>query len=161
MALNGAEPIDTASVEAFIEAGARHGLDSKSPFCVYGMAEATLAISFPEPGTGMTVDTVDRVALETEHYAAPAQRRPVPAASRSSGTRCAGSSCACATPTPARRLRDREVGELELRGDVGHARLLRAAPTSLPRASATGGCAPATSGTSSTARSSSAAASRT
>ena len=37
LALNGAEPIDPASVELFCDAGAPYGLDGKSPFCVYGM----------------------------------------------------------------------------------------------------------------------------
>ncbi|MGH9024857.1 MAG: AMP-binding protein, partial [Acidimicrobiia bacterium] len=56
IALNGAEPIDPAAVEAFCDAGAAHGLEAKTTFCVYGMAEATLAITFPNPGTGMAVD---------------------------------------------------------------------------------------------------------
>ncbi len=72
LGLNGAEPIDPASVEAFLAAGAGHGLDPASAFCVYGMAEATLAISFPAPGSGMAVDSVDRAALEREGYAATA-----------------------------------------------------------------------------------------
>jgi len=117
MALNGAEPIDPAAVEAFGEAGARHGLDSKSPFCVYGMAEATLAISFPVPGTGMTVDIVDNVALETERFAAPATsgagnaRRLVQL-----GRTLRGLELRVCDPATGSPLRDREVGELELRG---------------------------------------------
>jgi fatty-acyl-CoA synthase len=118
MALNGAEPIDPDAVEAFSEAGARHGLDSKSPFCVYGMAEATLAISFPVPGTGMTVDVVDNVALENERFAAPATsahanaRRLVQL-----GRTLRGLELRVCDPETGARLRDREVGELELRGN--------------------------------------------
>jgi fatty-acyl-CoA synthase len=117
MALNGAEPIDPAAVEAFAEAGAGHGLDSKAPFCVYGMAEATLAISFPVPGTGMTVDVVDNVALETERFAAPATttssnaRRLVQL-----GRTLRGLELRVCDPETGAPLRDREVGELELRG---------------------------------------------
>jgi fatty-acyl-CoA synthase len=117
MALNGAEPIDPDAVEAFSEAGARHGLDSKAPFCVYGMAEATLAISFPVPGTGMTVDLVDNVALETERYAAPATsaganaRRLVQL-----GRTLRGVELRVCDPDTGAQLRDREVGELVLRG---------------------------------------------
>ena len=117
MALNGAEPIDPAAVEAFADAGARHGLDSKAPFCVYGMAEATLAISFPVPGTGMTVDVVDNVALETERFAAPATtassnaRRLVQL-----GRTLRGLELRVCDPESGTPLRDREVGELELRG---------------------------------------------
>jgi fatty-acyl-CoA synthase len=117
MALNGAEPIDPDAVEAFSDAGARHGLDSKAPFCVYGMAEATLAISFPVPGTGMTVDLVDNVALETERYAAPAtgragnSRRLVQL-----GRTLRGLELRVCDPDTGSPLGDREVGELELRG---------------------------------------------
>jgi fatty-acyl-CoA synthase len=117
MALNGAEPIDPDAVEAFGDAGARHGLDSKATFCVYGMAEATLAISFPVPGTGMAVDLVDSVALETERYAAPAtgraenSRRLVQL-----GRTLRGLELRVCDPETGAPLRDREVGELELRG---------------------------------------------
>lgn len=117
LALNGAEPIDPASVESFCEAGAPYGLDAKSPFCVYGMAEATLAISFPQPGTGMAVDTVDRTALEAE-------RRAEPATSGDAGTRrlallgrpLRGLEVRVCDADTGRLLGDRDVGELELRG---------------------------------------------
>lgn len=116
LALNGAEPIDPDSVDAFCDAGAPYGLDSKSPFCVYGMAEATLAISFPTPGTGMQVDTVDRAALEHERIARPAtgpdvRRLPL------LGRPLRGLEVRICDPDTGRELGDREVGELELRGD--------------------------------------------
>ena len=41
-ALNGAEPIDQASVAAVLAAGARFGLDGEALVAAYGMAEATL-----------------------------------------------------------------------------------------------------------------------
>ena len=69
--LNGAEPIDPSTVEAFCDAGARHGLDPRVVFCAFGMAEVTIAGTFPRPGTGMTVDSIDRRVLETDRYAAP------------------------------------------------------------------------------------------
>ena len=50
LALNGAETVDPDAVEAFCAAGAPHGLDDKAAFCVFGMAEATLAVTFPELG---------------------------------------------------------------------------------------------------------------
>jgi len=115
MALNGAEPIDPASVESFLEAGAAHGLDAKAAFCVYGMAEATLAISFPQPGTGMTVDSVDRVALEHERFAAPASgdgARRLPLLGRT----LRGLELRVTDPDTGALRHEREVGELELRG---------------------------------------------
>jgi fatty-acyl-CoA synthase len=116
VAINGAEPIDPSSVEAFTDAGAPHGLDRKAAFCVYGMAEATLAISFPEPGTGMTVDTVERDALEHERFAAPvaadgdARRLPL------LGRTLRGLELRVCDPDTGAVRSDREVGELELRG---------------------------------------------
>ena len=71
LGMNGAEPIDPAAVDAFCAAGARHRLDPRSVFCVYGMAEATLAVTFPEPGEGMQTDWVDGRALEHELWASP------------------------------------------------------------------------------------------
>ncbi len=72
LALNGAEPVDPASVRAFVDAGAAHGLDAGAVFPAFGMAEATLAVTFPEPGSGLTIDRVDTRVLETEQYAVPA-----------------------------------------------------------------------------------------
>src|SRR5207248_3266448 len=53
LAVNGAEPIDPNAVDAFLAAGARHGLDPGAAYCVFGMAEATLAVAFPTPGAGI------------------------------------------------------------------------------------------------------------
>jgi fatty-acyl-CoA synthase len=119
LALNGAEPIDPNAVEAFLAAGARHGLDQSAAFCVFGMAEATLAVAFPTPGSGMQVDTIDQRVLETDRYAAPVDGggadgnvrrlprlgRPVP-----------GLEMRVCDPATGQAMHDREVGEVELRG---------------------------------------------
>ena len=154
LALNGAEPIDPDAVDEFLAAGAPYGLDAGAAFCVYGMAEATLAITFPEPGAGMTVDAVDRRVLETDRYAAPVdgppRRRPAPAATRARPRR----------PRAARGRPRHRCGPSRPRGrrggaarGVDHAGLLPQPRRHRGRASATGGCAPATSATSSTASS--------
>jgi fatty-acyl-CoA synthase len=117
LALNGAEPVDPASVEAFIEAGAPHGLSPGAMFPAFGMAEATLAVTFPPKGRGLTVDAVDRRVLESDQYAAPctpdhpeARRlamlgRPVP-----------GLQVRVCDPTRGTAMREREVGEIEISG---------------------------------------------
>ena len=117
LALNGAEPIDPDSVEAFLAAGAPFGLDAGAAFCVYGMAEATLAITFPEPGAGMTVDAVDRRVLETDGYAAPSEpdRDGVRRLPRL-GTVLDGIDLRVVDPDTGAGRHDREVGEIELRG---------------------------------------------
>ncbi len=69
LALNGAEPVDPATVRAFVDAGAAHGLDAGAVFPAFGMAEAALAVTFPEPGSGLSVDRIDARVLENEQYA--------------------------------------------------------------------------------------------
>lgn len=117
-ALNGAEPIDVAAVEAFLAAGAPFGLRPTAVVPAYGMAEATLGVSFHPWGTPLAVDTIDARLLEEEGRAVPADpadgavRRfpllgpPVPGieaiARDASGAVCA----------------EREVGTLALRGDA-------------------------------------------
>ena len=117
LALNGAEPIDPTAVESFLAAAARHGVDPSVAFCVFGMAEATLAVTFPTPGTGMHVDTVDQRVLETDQYAAPvdpagANVRRLPRLGRP----LAGMELRISDSASGGALRDREVGEIELRG---------------------------------------------
>jgi len=115
LALNGAEPIDPDAVEAFTAAGAPYGLPATSPLCVYGMAEATLAISFPVPGTGMQCDTVDRAALEHERVARPATGE---GARRLAllGRTLRDIDLRVCDPDTGALLPDRAVGEIELRG---------------------------------------------
>lgn len=73
-ALNGAEPIEPAAVRAFTSAGARFGLREQCVVCAYGMAEATLGVSFAPKGIGMQVDTVDAAELELRRRAVPRGR---------------------------------------------------------------------------------------
>lgn len=118
LALNGAEPIDPAAVESFLDAGAGHGLDPRSAFCVFGMAEATLAITFPQPGSGMQVDTVDRRVLETDRYAAPVADALAATARRLPllGRPLRGLEVRISEPETGKAMHAREVGEIEIRG---------------------------------------------
>src|SRR6185369_4194655 len=69
LALNGAETVDPAAVDSFCAAAAPFGFARSAAYPVFGMAEATLAVTFPAVGTGMTVDAVDRHALEHDRRA--------------------------------------------------------------------------------------------
>lgn len=60
---NGAEPISVELCEEFLTRLAPTGLQRRSLFPVYGLAEATLAVSFPEPGTPPRVLALDRHRL--------------------------------------------------------------------------------------------------
>jgi len=117
VALNGAEPIDPDQVEAFVDAGARHGLRPGAVFPAFGMAEVAIAGTFPTPMGGMDTDCVDRRVLETERYAAPVE--PGTEGSRRLavlGTAVPGLEIRIVDPETGAPLRDREVGELEIRG---------------------------------------------
>jgi len=117
IALNGAEPIEPSAVEDWLAAGAPHGLRVGTAFCAYGMAEATVGITFPEPGKGMFVDAVDARVLETDRYAAPLDHS-APGARRLPclGRAIRGLELRVVDPETGVPLRDREAGELEVRG---------------------------------------------
>ena len=61
--LNGAEPISWDLCEEFLDALAPHGLPRTAMFPVYGLAEATVGVSIPEPGSAYSRITVDRHSL--------------------------------------------------------------------------------------------------
>ena len=117
IALNGAEPVDPATVASFLEAGEPHGLRPGAVFPAFGMAEIAIAGTFPEPMSGLRTDAVDRRVLETERYAAPVDGaadgvrhlailgRPVD-----------GLEIRVVDPITGDELKEREVGELEIRG---------------------------------------------
>jgi fatty-acyl-CoA synthase len=117
IALNGAEPVDPDSVERFVAEAARHGMDPGAVFPAFGMAEVMIGGAFQEPGLGLRTDVVDRRVLETERYAAPvggdadgARRlavlgRPLP-----------GLEFRICDPETGELRREREVGELQIRG---------------------------------------------
>src|SRR5258708_27298152 len=48
---NGAEPISIGLCNEFMNSLAHTGLRRSAMFCVYGLAEAALAVTFPKPGT--------------------------------------------------------------------------------------------------------------
>jgi acyl-CoA synthetase (AMP-forming)/AMP-acid ligase II/acyl carrier protein len=62
---NGAEPVSAAVCREFAERLEPAGLDAKALFPVYGMAEASLAVTFPSPRSGVHAITVaaDRLSV--------------------------------------------------------------------------------------------------
>ncbi|HVT78963.1 MAG TPA: fatty acyl-AMP ligase [Acidimicrobiales bacterium] len=117
LALNGAEPVNPATVNEFCEAGAPFGFAPGSAFPAFGMAELAIAGTFPVPGTGLRVDTVDSRVVESDRFAAvvdpsaPQARsfallgRPIP-----------GLEIRITDTETGSAMREREVGELEIRG---------------------------------------------
>jgi fengycin family lipopeptide synthetase D len=51
--VNGAEPVSWPLCEAFLDAFDAHGLRQEAMFPVYGLAEATVAVTFPRAGEAM------------------------------------------------------------------------------------------------------------
>ncbi|HYA81438.1 MAG TPA: AMP-binding protein, partial [Methylocystis sp.] len=71
-ATNGAEPVHAETLERFAARFAPYGFRRESLAPVYGLAEATLAVSAPKMGAGYKVDRIQRAALESEGLAIPA-----------------------------------------------------------------------------------------
>ncbi|WP_410669518.1 fatty acyl-AMP ligase [Amycolatopsis sp. cmx-4-68] len=123
IALNGAEPIDETAVRTFVDAGARFKMPAECVFPAYGMAEATLAVSFAPLFTGLTLDVVEADALEAENRAV-----PVPEGDPRRGTDGVRSFALLGRPLDGLEaeivdekgsaLGEREVGEIRLRGEA-------------------------------------------
>lgn len=119
IALNGAEPIDEAAVRGFVEAGARFGMPAECVLPAYGMAEATLAVSFAPLFTGLSVDRVYAEELEAHARATP---------TGSGSERESRTFCRLGPPLPGLAvdvvdedgalLGERAVGELRVRGEA-------------------------------------------
>jgi fatty-acyl-CoA synthase len=71
IACNGAEPVDHRDLLYFATVGARFGLRPNAPMPSYGMAEATLGISFSAHDEPPIVDAVSRQAVSRAHHAQP------------------------------------------------------------------------------------------
>ncbi len=71
-ALNGAEPVLPATLDRFAARFASCGFRRETLLPVYGLAEASLAVTIPPVGRGPRVDHLERAAFEQEGRAVPA-----------------------------------------------------------------------------------------
>jgi fatty-acyl-CoA synthase len=116
IAANGAEPIDLETVERFSAAAAPYGFEPNAMCPMFGLAEATLAVSLSRADEPVHVEWVDREALENSD-------RVIPAAPHSESARAFVS---CGYPIPGHEVVAKgalggtlgagEVGELCVRG---------------------------------------------
>ncbi|MFC4002755.1 fatty acyl-AMP ligase [Prauserella oleivorans] len=123
IALNGAEPIDATAVKTFTDAGARFKMPAECVFPAYGLAEATLAVSFAPLFTGLTVDVVEAGPLEGHNRAV-----AVPEADPRRGTDDVRAFAVLGPPLDGLEVQitdehgtvlgERQVGEIRLRGDA-------------------------------------------
>ena len=112
----GAEPIRAELLSRFAEQLAPAGFDARSFVPCYGMAEASLAISFSPLNGGVVVDHVDADQLADRLLVKPA----------AAGTKRVSSFVRCGKPLPShdigiwdahgRRLPERHVGHIKVRG---------------------------------------------
>jgi len=112
-AINGAEPIDFQTIAAFQRKFEAYGLPKNACYPVYGMAEATLGISFPKPLAKCKVDRISRRSLNENALAVPAPEGDTDAI----GVVCCGIALPghrlqIKDPTSDRILADREIGEI-------------------------------------------------
>ncbi|WP_417068387.1 AMP-binding protein [Niveibacterium terrae] len=115
LALNGAEPVSSAVLEAFAARFAPAGFRREALTPVYGLAEDSVGLAFPAPGRGPKVDRIDAGRFNREGLAIAASAG-LPALEI----------VACGSPLPEHEIRivdelgdelpDRRVGRLEFRG---------------------------------------------
>ena len=95
--LNGAEPIAPAAVRRFCDRFARFGFDERALMPVYGLSEASLAVTFSPPGRGPRI--VRREGRELASVGVPVAGVDV-----------------CIRGDDERELPDGEIGRIHLRG---------------------------------------------
>ena len=118
LALNGAEPVNPDTVRDFCTAGAPFGLRADAAFPAFGMAELAIAGTFPEPGSGLRVDTVDCRVIESERFAPPVADDHADGARAFArlGKPIPGLEIRITDTSSGSAMSEREVGELEIRG---------------------------------------------
>ena len=117
LAFDGAEPVQSGTMEAFNRRYARYGLRGTSFRPAYGLAECTLAVTFPRPGVASRVDAVDGEAMRQHGIAAAATattRHRV--AYTSVGVPIPEHGVHIVNPEGTQRLPERHVGEIVVTG---------------------------------------------
>jgi 1-acyl-sn-glycerol-3-phosphate acyltransferase len=72
VALNGAEPVNPETLERFANRFSKYGFRRETMLPVYGLAEASLGVTFPPLYRGPKVDRVERETFTTRGHAVPA-----------------------------------------------------------------------------------------
>ncbi len=72
-ALNGAEPVNPDTLDRFAERFAPYGFRREAQLPVYGLAEASLAVTFPPLNRGPLTDRIERETFASQGRAVPAR----------------------------------------------------------------------------------------
>ncbi|MFE6921436.1 fatty acyl-AMP ligase [Nocardia sp. NPDC057663] len=113
VALCGAEPIRAQAMAEFSRHFMPAGLDARSLFPCYGLAEATLFVSGGPVGSGVTVQTADPEQLAQHRFAPAIDGREIV----SSGQINDGFTLAIIDPKTRESLPDGRIGEICIAGD--------------------------------------------
>ncbi len=114
-ALNGAEPVNPGTLERFEQRFAKYGFRREAQLPVYGLAEASLAVTFPPLDRGPRVDVVDREIFSAQGRAVAAPGNANAIAFVSSG-RAVPNHEARVVDDAGREVADRTEGFLWFRG---------------------------------------------
>ncbi len=114
LALNGAEPVNYRTVQAFHDMYEGHGFSASAMLPVYGLAESSLAVTFPMSGQPPRCEVVDRDAL-ANGFAVRAEGQDNPFAVVSVGSAVPGHEVVVVSQE-GERLPEREVGHILVRG---------------------------------------------
>jgi fatty-acyl-CoA synthase len=140
IALNGAEPINPDTLERFEKRFAPYGFRGTSLLPVYGLAEASLAVTFPPLGRGPLVDRIERETFTTRGQAVPAPAGDLHAISFVSSGSPVNRCEVCIVDNAGKEVADRTEGFLWFRGPsatVGFFRNPTATEKLLPQGPAT------------------------
>lgn len=123
-ALNGAEPVQAATLHRFAQRFKACGFDARAMMPVYGLAECGVGLAFPPLARGPRIDSIDRGVLESSGHAVPAAH-----------DRPAMQVVCCGRPLPGHEIRvadaqgqelsERGEGRIEFRGPSATAGYLR------------------------------------
>lgn len=117
ISFNGADSISAKSVEAFLDRFAPSGFRPEAMFQVYGMAEATLAVTFPPLGRAPRFDWVDRdVLAESGRVERVSREAPRARGVASVGRPVAGIDLRIVDPATGAPAGEDAVGEIQIRG---------------------------------------------
>ncbi len=116
LALNGAEPVSPATLEAFARRFAPRGLRPEALAPVYGLAECSVGLAFPPLGRGPRIDAVDRAFLLRERHAVPADAASADAVRLPACGRALPGHAIRIVDEAGGELPERRVGRLQFRG---------------------------------------------
>ena len=140
-ALNGAEPVNPETLERFANRFASHGFRREAQLPVYGLAEASLAVTVPPLGRGPLIDRVERETFASQGRAVPAAAEDETAIAFVSSGRPIPRHEVCIVDDSGKEVADRMEGFLWFRGPSatsGYYRNAKATEALLPLGPVTG-----------------------